>query len=102
MKSKRSKACNISQKVKEAVWERDNHRCILCGNQNAMPNAHYIPRSKGGLGIEQNVVTLCFDCHRRLDQTSERPNLLISVGHYLELKYPGFQDKDRVYNKWKK
>ena len=100
MKSKRSKACNISQKVKEAVWERDNHRCILCGNPNAMPNAHYIPRSKGGLGTEPNVVTLCIDCHRRLDQTSERPNLLIAVGHYLEIKYPGFRDEDRVYKKY--
>ncbi len=26
MKSKRSKACEISQKVKEIVWNRDNHK----------------------------------------------------------------------------
>lgn len=101
MKSKRSKACDISRAVKEAVWERDNHRCILCGNPNAMPNAHYLSRSQGGLGIEQNIVTLCLDCHRRLDQTSERANLIIAVGHYLELKYPGFRDEDRVYKKYK-
>ena len=26
--SKRSKACDISPKVKKKVWERDNHCCI--------------------------------------------------------------------------
>jgi len=56
MKSKRSKATDISQSVKMKVWERDNHCCIVCGyNQNVMPNGHYISRAKGGLGIEQNI-----------------------------------------------
>ncbi len=50
--SKRSKACDISPKVKKKVWERDNHCCIICGSPYAMPNAHYIARSQGGLGIE--------------------------------------------------
>ena len=72
MKSKRSKACDILQKVKEAVWERDGHRCIICHSRIAMPNAHFIPRSKGGLGIEENIVTLCTNfseckCHYKFD-----------------------------------
>lgn len=44
--SKRSKACDISPKVKKKVWERDNHCCIICGSPYAMPNAHYIKRSQ--------------------------------------------------------
>lgn len=44
--SKRSKACDIPQKVKDKVWARDDHKCILCDNPNAMPNAHYIRRSQ--------------------------------------------------------
>ena len=60
MKSKRTKATDIPQKVKQAVWERDGGRCVVCGCcRNVMPNAHFIPRSKGGLGIEENIVTLC-------------------------------------------
>lgn len=55
MKSKRSKATDIPQKVKQAVWERDGGRCVVCGCcRNVMPNAHFISRSKGGLGIEEN------------------------------------------------
>lgn len=39
MKIRRTKALDISKKVKDTVWERDNHRCILCGSHSAMPNA---------------------------------------------------------------
>ena len=48
MKSKRSKACEISQKVKEIVWNRDNHRCISCGRYvpKTCANAHFIKRSQ--------------------------------------------------------
>ena len=47
-KSKKARAVDISQRVKKAVFERDEGKCIICGNiHNVMPNAHYIPRSKG-------------------------------------------------------
>lgn len=48
MKSKRSKACDISQKVKEAVWNRDNHKCIYCGKyvSKTYANAHFVKRSQ--------------------------------------------------------
>lgn len=46
--SKRSKACEIPQKVKENVWNRDDHKCILCGKYvpKTCANAHYIKRSQ--------------------------------------------------------
>ena len=69
MKSKRSKACDISQKVKELVWDRDEHKCIICGRYvpKTCANAHFIKRSQGGLGIPENVVTLCPQCHYEED-----------------------------------
>lgn len=30
-------------------------------------NAHFIPRSAGGLGIPENIFTACDDCHREQD-----------------------------------
>ena len=71
MKGRRTKALEIPQKVKRIVFERDNGQCILCGAPG-LPEAHFIPRSKGGLGIEQNIVTLCRECHRRFDQSDDR------------------------------
>lgn len=99
MKSKRSKATDISQKVKKAVWERDGHRCIFCGSPYAMPNAHYIPRSKGGLGIEQNIVTACAQCHQKMDNSTDRKWFLLQTKRHLEKHYPGWNEKDLVYEK---
>lgn len=99
MKSKRTKALAISKPVKEKVYQRDGGRCILCGSVRGLPEAHYIPRSQGGLGIEENIVTLCRLCHDRLDHTSERPALLERVKQHLTLWYPDFKDGDRIYKK---
>lgn len=69
MKSRRTKACEITRKTKEIVWNRDDHRCIICGIyvQTECANAHYIKRSQGGLGIPENIVTLCPRCHHEED-----------------------------------
>ena len=97
--SKRSNATNISKKVKDIVWIRDKGRCIICHSSQAFPNAHYIPRSNGGLGIEENIVTLCKMCHFKLDQTSDRKELLKIVKSYLDRFYKGFNDEDRKYKR---
>lgn len=89
----RTKKTSIPIKVKKAVYERDGC-CILCGRQGS-PNAHYISRSRGGLGIEQNIVTLCLECHRRVDQSTERPKLLKKIKEYLDVFYPNFTDEMR-------
>lgn len=98
--SKRSKACDITMATKNKVWERDNQRCILCGTHQAMPNAHYIPRSKGGLGIEQNIVTLCLDCHIAYDQTKNRKHYQTLIKAYLNAKYQNWNEEELKYTKW--
>lgn len=106
-KSRRAKACDITQVTKLEVWERDNGRCVICGNMyNVMPNAHYIPRSKGGLGIPQNIVTLCTEltenkCHRRYDFGSreEREELGGKIREYLQSKYPDWDEEKLYYRK---
>ena len=67
--NKRSRACEISQKVKEIVWNRDKHKCIYCERYvpKTFANAHFIKRSQGGLGIPENIVTLCSECHYQED-----------------------------------
>lgn len=96
--NERTRACAISKAVKEAVYKRDRGYCVLCGKPG-LPEAHYIPRSRGGLGIEQNIVTLCRPCHNKLDQTTQRQELLERVKQHLDLWYPGFEDTDRIYKK---
>ena len=99
--SRRSKACDISKAVKQKVYERDNFRCIICGSPFGLPNCHYVPRSKGGLGIEQNIVTMCPRCHEITDHTEHREFMLSKIEKYLKSKYDNWNKDELVYDKWK-
>lgn len=108
MKTKRGKATDIPMSVKKKVFERDNGCCVVCGNNyNVMPNAHYIRRSKGGLGIEQNVFTACTEltenkCHRKYDfgTREEQEKIEYKIKKYLQSKYEDWNEDDLVYKKW--
>lgn len=99
---KRAKACDIPTRVKALVWQRDGGKCIICGN-NGLPNSHYIKRSKGGLGIEQNIVCMCISCHNSYDNGKDK-TLVNSIKEktkdYLK-KYYGdnWNEENLIYRK---
>jgi 5-methylcytosine-specific restriction endonuclease McrA len=49
--------------IKEAIFKRDNYRCVVCGNGRyngyEIHADHITPRSKGGKSIVENGQTLC-------------------------------------------
>ena len=96
--NKRTQSLNINRATRQAVFERDNGCCILCGKPG-FPEAHYISRAHSGLGIEQNIVTLCRPCHRRYDQTIEREAIREILRDYLMSKYPDWDENELVYKK---
>ena len=97
---KRTKALQISEAVRRTVWARDGGRCIICGSCYAAPCAHYISRAQGGLGVEENIVTLCQPCHRAYDQTDQRPRYRDMIRAYLAEKYPEWDEEKLRYRKW--
>ncbi len=98
MASRRTKALAIPKSVKDRVYERDKGRCILCGRPG-VPNAHFIARSQSGLGIEQNVVTLCPDCHADYDQSPLRKEYREMIRAYLRRQYPDWDESKLIYRK---
>lgn len=94
--NRRTKALAISPAVKKAVYERDNGMCVWCGKPGD-PVAHYISRAQGGLGIEENILTLCSECHRRYDQSHHRQDMWEVFREYLMENYPGWDEKDLIY-----
>ena len=50
--------------LKNQVLERDGWRCQDCGSAQMLEVHHVNPRSKLGPEISDNLITLCFDCHR--------------------------------------
>lgn len=94
----RTKHTQIDQATRKIVNQRDKH-CIFCGMGTHLQVMHYIPRSKGGLGIEENLALGCLWCHQKLDQSTMRNYMLEWFSRYLTSYYPDFPDDLRVYKK---
>jgi hypothetical protein len=112
MGNKRSQATDIPMSVKKKVMERDKRCCIICGRAvDVMPNSHYIPRARGGLGIEENIGTMCtmsdiyggMGCHDKyhLGSKEEQDYIKARFKEYLKRHYKNWNEEDLVYNKWK-
>lgn len=105
----RTKALAIPTAVKREVAARDSIDgwpcCIYCGepaptnNPTAFSCAHYIPRSHGGLGIPENILTLCPKCHRAFDATDDRNKMRRYFKLYLTLNHRGWQEENLTYKK---
>ena len=54
--------------TKLAAWERQHHRCALCGKEldyEFMEGDHITPWHEGGRTVEENCQMLCRECNRR-------------------------------------
>lgn len=107
MKSKSTKACEIPSAVKRRVYERDNERCVGCGRwcPPRCACAHYISRAHLGLGIEENIVTLCDECHRVYDKVSCERAEQIGVAIFVHLRSiygaERVKKENLIYSKWR-
>ena len=98
-KKTRTKAVDISAKVKKIVLERDKGICVICKSRVGKPNMHYIARSQGGLGIEQNVGCGCIECHNSYDNGKKVIEYKEVFKEYLKGKYKNWNEKDLIYRK---
>ena len=103
-----TKARSIPKAVKLRVAERDSIDgwpcCVFCGRPTPdgdveWSNSHYISRAQGGLGIEENTLTLDPDCRRRYDQSTDREEMRGYFREYLMDHYPGWNEESLYYRK---
>ena len=102
-KHRQTKETDINSKVKVRVWERDNHRCIFCKTLVTWHYAfcHYIPRSAGGLGIEENIFTGCEDCHREQENGLNTLEYEEKAKRHLKSIYgANWKEEDLIYRKY--
>ena len=108
---KRTRKLQFDTKTKIKVIERDR-RCIFCSmNYHIEPGyayersiydiMHYIPKSKGGLGIEENGVLGCRYHHSLLDNGSRglRPEMLQLMKEHLQAAYAYWDEEELYYKK---
>lgn len=65
-----------------------------------LPNAHFINRSQGGLGIPENIVTLCPECHYEEDNGKNSKEYDKKIEEYLKKCYKDWNKEKLVYKKW--
>jgi len=53
------------QRLLQEVLARDNWRCQHCGARHSLQVHHQAFRSRSGDDAEQNLITLCQECHAR-------------------------------------
>ena len=89
---------HISHDVREIVYERDQFDgwtcCIYCGKPRGIEVHHFIERSRGGMGIEQNLVCLCKACHTKIHQGNT--DIQNFIREYLSEHYDGWNEKDLI------
>ena len=50
---------------RSVILHRDNYTCQCCGKKNCRLEVHHIKfKSNGGTDDEENLITLCEDCHK--------------------------------------
>lgn len=67
----------LTSKIKERVKERDGFKCVRCGFPEKLTIHHVIPISEAQnhdleeLINEENLVTLCERCHKKIHEAKE-------------------------------
>ena len=87
---------------REAILHRDNYTCQCCGKKSRRLEVHHVKfKSNGGTDDEENLITLCEDCHKGVHagtvELSKKPKKSKNLKHathmsiirsYLLKKYP--------------
>lgn len=72
-------AFGVSEKDRQAIFDRDGRKCVECGSTEKLSLDHIIPRSKGGTDQPTNLQTLCGSCNssknNRIASDDNRPPL---------------------------
>lgn len=86
---------------REAVFQRDRHRCVVCGQ--AAVDAHHIMERRlfpnGGYFLE-NGASLCSDCHIAAEQTTFSCELIRDKAGIGLVVLPPHLEADQKYDKW--
>lgn len=61
-------------KLRNKILKRDNYQCVLCKSIEDIEVHHMQAIVRGGSSIENNLITLCSECHRYAPENSIEEN----------------------------
>ena len=65
---------NSYRELHRQVLERDGWRCQVCGSMQNLQVHHLKFRSQSGGDVEQNLITLCAECHELMHREPRHCN----------------------------
>lgn len=69
--AKSQRKAKIPQKIRWAVWRRDDFRCLYCGIWgDKLSLDHVVPETYGGSSEMENLITACGNCNAKKGSTS--------------------------------
>jgi hypothetical protein len=90
-------------KFRHSVFERDGHKCVICGDNKFPPDAHHIIERRlfddGGYYID-NGATLCGQHHILAEQTLLSCDMIREKAGIDNIVLPPHLYRDNVYDKW--
>ena len=85
MKKVKRLSRSILLKLFEKVHERDNYTCQICGKEKyGLDYPHHVLfKSRGGSDTNENLITLCMECHRKVHDEKTKELMLFFYQHLL-------------------
>lgn len=91
----------IRDEFREAVFKRDNHRCVVC--KSVAVDAHHILERKlfedGGYYLD-NGASLCGDCHYKAETTELSCERIREAAGITNVVLPSDFEPSYRYDKW--
>lgn len=75
----------LTESERDDILDRDNRKCRMCDSQEDLEVHHVIPVSQGGSKEDDNLCTLCNDCH-------------IEIAHDGKTSKTGYESKKEFWN----
>ena len=60
------------ESLRQQILRRDGWRCQTCGSMSNLEVHNMEFRSHSGADAEENLITLCVECHRRAHELRQR------------------------------
>lgn len=77
----------LPRKISDAVYERDGWKCRSCNNRNGLHPHHVTYAGKSGADTLDNLLTLCWKCHRGVHDGFLRVEVVVRTQDNLVVKF---------------
>lgn len=88
----------VKGKLRDEVLQRDGHACVGCGETEDLTVHHIVPRNQGGQNDQDNLATLCEECH----YYAHGGGRSIGDGRYSAASWDSveYDDREQFWDEW--